>query len=158
MSMFESDYSWQLQFLPKVKQIVGPLLLGQAPFDLDRAECTDLLVLRAKDMRIGCRVRRSGYYERYPNEFTIRSRRDTGASTELEKIVNGWGDWLFYGHAPDLLHWLLVDLHAFRAQLIRNKDELKRGHKTNGDGTYFAWFDVGSFRPDPAICIAQSVL
>ena len=54
------DYDWQLRFLPTIRRLVGPLLLVAAPLDLDMAEATDLLVLRARDLRIGCRVRRLG--------------------------------------------------------------------------------------------------
>lgn len=158
MSEFKADYEWQMQFLPAIKRIVGPLLIEPAAFDLDANECTDLLVLRARDMRIGCRVRRAGYGERYPWQFTIRSRRDSGAKTELQKITDGWGDWLFYGHEPVDDHWFLIDLDAFRAQLIRHRDRIRMGQKPNGDGTHFTWFDVRTFHPaDPRLCIQLSV-
>ena len=122
------DYDWQLRFLPTIRRLVGPLLLVAAPLDLDMAEATDRLVLRARDLRIGCRVRRLGgrYAERYPWDFTIRSKRDTGATTELEKISNGWGDLLFYGHevsqqSNDIERWFLIDLASWRSHLMRQK-------------------------------------
>ncbi len=43
--------------------------------------------------------RRHGYAARYPHQFTIRAKLPTGAETELSKIVNGHGDWMFYGYA-----------------------------------------------------------
>ena len=49
---------WSDIFLPQIKKIVGPLLLEPASFELDASEATDLVVLKARDMRIGCRVRR----------------------------------------------------------------------------------------------------
>jgi hypothetical protein len=124
-------------------------------------EATDLLVLRARDMRIGCRMRRSGFAGRYPFDFTIRSRRDSGAETELSKITEGWGDWLFYGHAGDthgaIERWMLVDLHAWRAQMIRSDRKAgKPKHMPNGDGTYFAAFDIREFAAKPQILVASS--
>jgi hypothetical protein len=138
------------------------LLDGAAP-ELDRTEATDLIVLHARDMRIAARVRRYGYFERHGYEFTLRAKRNTGAKTELSKIVEGWGDWLFYGHADQaetiIAHWMIVDLHAFRAALIRraaNGARVLCGDKSNGDGTQFKWFDVRSFPSHPPILIAAN--
>jgi hypothetical protein len=108
-------------------------------------------------------VRRFGYADRYPFDITMRARRGSGAKTELSKIVEGFGDWFFYGHADqtetriDL--WWLIDLANFRAALIRssmNGERLSCGDKNNGDGTYFKWFDLRSFPRTPPILIASS--
>jgi hypothetical protein len=61
--------------------------------------CTHKGATIARDMRVAARVRRSGYAQRYPHQFTIRSRVASGAETELSRIVNGKGDWMFYGHS-----------------------------------------------------------
>lgn len=161
MSGFRADYEWQLKFLPAIRRLVGPLLLEPAPFELDAKEATDMLILRARDMRIGCRVRRAGYADRYPWEFTIRSQRDSGARTELEKITEGWGDWLFYGHAkhdelPEIARWFLIDLAALRAHLIRHRARVKPAKQSNNDGTHFVAFDLLKFPPQPPILIDSS--
>ena len=66
----------------------------------------------------------------YPNQFTIRSRVASCAETELSKIVNGNGDWMFYGPSnaaqTGVKHWWPIDLKAFRAGLIRH---VGNGHK-----------------------------
>jgi hypothetical protein len=162
MSGYSSDRQWSDLMIPQIKQIVGPFLLETSSFDVDAKQATDLIVFTARDMRIAARVRRPGYAERYPYEFTIRCKRDSGAETELSKIVNGWGDWLFYGHADAsnwIARWFLIDLHAFRAALIRcamNGASLKVTEKANGDGTYFKSFDLRSFPERPAILIGAS--
>jgi hypothetical protein len=163
MSAFRADFDWQMQFLPSIKAIVGPLLLRPAPLELDVAEATDMLVLHARDMRIACRVRRPGYADRYPWQFTLRSRRDNGIKTELQKVVEGWGDWLFYGHAAavdeqELARWFLIDLGSWRAHMILRVSRrlIGSGELPNGDGTHFVWFDLTSFPPDPPILIAAS--
>ncbi len=159
--MFRENFDWQMPYLEPIKRIIGPLLLIAADFDRDATEATDMLVLTARDMRIGCRVRRVGYADKYPWDFTIRSKYDSGAKTELAKITEGWGDWLFYGHAghderPVLARWFVINLAAWRAQMIRTRELGKPRHIPNGDGTYFVAFDVRAFAEQPPVCIASS--
>ena len=159
MPTYSIDRQWADLLIPQVKTIVGPHLLIDASAENDQREATDLIVLKARDMRIGARVRRPGYADKYRYEFTLRCQRDSGVETELSKIVNGWGDMLFYGHADNagkIWLWWLVDLHSFRAALIRDRQFLRSGKTPNGDGTYFAWFDIRSFPKQPPILAASS--
>jgi hypothetical protein len=160
MGAYPTDREWSDKMLPQIRRWVGPYLLEPAPLEFDCKEATDLMVLRARDMRIAARVRRSGYAEKYEFQFTLRWRRDSGAETELSKIVNGWGDWMFYGHADkdDMINlWWLIDLSSFRAALIRDRiSPLKYGTQANHDGTYFKWFDLRSFPSQPPILIGSS--
>lgn len=156
---YRDDRKWSDQFLDAIRYIVGPHLLMPSPLEVDTKEAADLIVLRARDMTVACRVRRHGYEDRYPWEFTIRSHRDSGARTELAKIVEGWGDWMLYAHASEvpgtLSKWFLIDLHEWRAELQRdawraaNNKPLRHGHSlrniSNGDGTHFVAFDVRRF-------------
>ena len=96
---YNFNRQWSDRFIPEIKAIVGAHLLSIAPDDQDMRHATDLMMLDAKDVRIAARVRRPGYASRYPYDFTIRSQVPSGAETELAKIVNGKGDWMFYGHA-----------------------------------------------------------
>ncbi|WP_306114209.1 MULTISPECIES: hypothetical protein [unclassified Roseovarius] len=161
MNHYSINRNWSDQFLPQIKRIVGSHLLETSPDPLDWHQATDLLMLDARDMRIAARVRRPGYATQYPHQFTIRSRVASGAETELSKIVNGKGDWLFYGHAnaaqTAIESWYLIDLRAFRAGLIRQgSDGLVWGNKTNADGTRFTWFDIRSFPEEPRLVVARS--
>lgn len=159
---YKLDRAWSDQFIPAIRQIVGPHLLVPSPLDVDCQQAADLIVLKARDMTIAARVRRFGYAERYPYEFTIRSKRDSGHKTELSKLMDGWGDWMFYGHASvsegKLDRWWLIDLHAWRQRLL--KQGYKKGwcdlviSKSNGDGTHFVAFDLRRF--SPSILIAGS--
>jgi hypothetical protein len=159
---YARDREWSDRYIPAISTIVGPRLLVPAPFEVDAKQATDLIVLRARDMTIAARVRRHGFADRYPYEFTIRSRRDNGTKTELSKIVDGWADWMFYGHAAregdGFDRWFLVDLHALRAAFIRDgmkaESEIKWEEKSNGDGTHFVALDLRSFRP--SILVASS--
>lgn len=115
-------------------------------------------------MRVAARVRDHRYAQTFANEFTLRSKRDNGATTELEKIQKGFGDWFFYGFGyEDSLKidpWYLIDLHAFRYHLGREgwkKDKtIKFEELKNGDGTFFKAFDVWSFPDEPPLLIACS--
>lgn len=165
---YQLDRAWSDKFLPAIKHIVGPYLLEPAPFELDARESTDLIVLRARDLRIAARVRRHGYAEKYRFEFTLRAQRDSGQVTELTKIVNGFGDWFFYAHADaseaTFALWWLIDLHAFRAHMIRDAyrsegNKVKWEKKSNGDGTHFFAFDIRSFPDDgvtPPLIVGSS--
>jgi hypothetical protein len=159
---WKGDKSWSDRFIPRIRQIVGPWLLVPSTLEVDRHEAADLVVLRGRDMTLACRVRRAGFLPAYRNQFTIRCHRDSGAKTELEKITEGWGDWMFYGHSnaaeSDFDLWWLLDLSAWRAHLIRDKGSIKRGKVSNGDGTSFAWFDISSFTGDPELVISASFI
>ncbi|MEM9150514.1 MAG: hypothetical protein AAGB19_08680 [Cyanobacteria bacterium P01_F01_bin.3] len=162
MNIYAHNRYWSDQFLPEIKRIVGTHLIREAPNELDWHQATDLMMLDAKDVRVAARVRRSGYADRYPHEFTIRSSTASGAPTELHKIVNGHGDWMFYGHADSSGHglssWWILDLAAFRAGLIRhthNGPQIRYGTKTNLDGTAFRWFDITSFPAEPPLVVAR---
>src|SRR6266436_1210910 len=139
---YREDRAKSDRYIPAIRQIVGPHLLVPAPLELDVQETTDLLVFRARDMRVATRIRFNA--ESWPYDFTIRARRDNGTKTELSKIVEGWGDWLFYGHAAGettIGLWWIIDLASFRAALIRRRQlHLRIVDKANGDGTYFKAF------------------
>ena len=158
---YTSDRVWSDRFIPEIKRIVGPYLLQVADLELDTKEATDLLVFKARDMRIAARIRDAGKYkQRYGNQFTIRLKRDNGATTELEKIQRGWGDWFFYGFGESDLtirQWFLIDLTVFRYHLITHGWEgCDWEDKPNGDGTYFRAFAVRSFPSQPALLVASS--
>ena len=162
MSGYQSDRAWSEPFIPEMRRLIGPHLLVPSSLEEDRLQATDLVILRGRDMTIACRIRRPGYAERFPDQFTIRSRRDNGTVTELDKIIDGWGDWLFYGHATgqgvQIAPWWVLNLDAFRSQLIRSKSRtaIRWDDIPNGDGTWLRWFQISSFLPHPPLVVAQS--
>jgi len=126
---WQKDKAWSDRFLPEIKRILGEHLIGEPPAEEDVLRNADLMVLRMEAVRIGCRVRTHSYLERYPNEFTIRSvRPKTGNKTELSKILEGWGDYFFYGFSDVaevyLAAWLLGDLKVFRLWFQRETANL----------------------------------
>ncbi len=129
MTVWEKDKRWSDIFLLEIKQILGSQLIGEPPVEEDQKRNTDLIVLKMDSVRIACRVRRFKYHNRYSDEITIRAGRPSGIKTELTKIIEGWGDYFFYGFADDseekLVAWRLCDLKVFR--LWFNRTIIKNG-------------------------------
>jgi hypothetical protein len=149
---YSTDREWSDQYIPEVKRLVGPHLLEPSPFVLDAERATDLIVLSARNLDIACRIRRPGYLPKFAGQFTIRSARDNGLKTELAKIIDGWGDWMFYAHAREgtlmFAGWWLLDLAVFRATCIRAPTAIRFTKQLNGDGTHFYAYRVDSFPPE----------
>ena len=132
MGDYSDDRKWSDRFLPAIKQIIGPLLLIESPNEVDCKQAADLITIQDQNVMIACRVRRSTYAKQYGREFTIRSHRDSGQTTELSKIIDGFGDWMFYGYAvddvtPRINPWVVLDLNVFRADLIRHVWHVRNG-------------------------------
>jgi len=134
--------AWSDKYLPEIKRHLGAYLISE-PKDIteDSTHNTDLVVLELKAVRIACRIRKDKYRERYGNQFTIRSGVPSRNKTELAKIVEGWGDYIFYGFADDfrLTQWFIGDLKAFRlwfnSEIIKRKGELPGTAQSNLDGS-----------------------
>lgn len=156
---YDTDRRWSDAFIPAIKKIVGPLLLEESSFEVDTQQAADLVVMNARDKTIACRIRRSGYANKYGHEFTIRAKRDTGTKTELEKIIDGFGDWMFYGHAAEdgmnVSRWMVISLPALRAAIIRKQATAIK--QSNADGTHFVAFDVREL-PDNCVIAASFVI
>lgn len=167
MSGYSSDRAYSDLFIPAIQRVVGPQMLVVSTDEEDRTQATDMTILKGKDLKIACRVRRRysptglDYLKNYGWQFTMRSKRDSGAETEVSKIVKGWGDWMFYGFAKadgsyEFDRWFLINLAHWRAQMMRRELRPTCGETPNGDGTYFTWFDIRSFAPTPRIWVAAS--
>ena len=151
MKKWEELKAWSDQYLPEIKRCIGEHLISEPnDFREDKDHNTDLIVLELKAIRIACRVRKDSYRERYGHEFTIRLQVPSGNKTELSKIVEGWGDYFFYGFADEsrLTQWFIGDLNAFRLwfsrELVKRKGELPGELRSNPDGSS----DFRAFRKD----------
>lgn len=158
---FAENFQWSQRFLPAVRGIVGPFLLHQASWTQDVKEASDLVVFECGAHRIAVRVRSYGWADRAPHEFTVRSRSQYGSKTELHKIEEGMGDWLFYGHAhqakTEFVRWMIVNLASFRAHLIRqHQHRIVPREFQNLDGSRFHVYDVRTFTGTPRILVAAS--
>lgn len=143
MNGWRDDKRWSDRFLPEIKRILGEHLIAEPPIEEDAERNTDLMVLRLDAVRVGCRVRKHQYLRDYGDEFTIRAGRPTGAKTELTKIIEGWGNYFFYGFSDAderaLARWFIGDLNALRIyinrQLVINQGQPPGKERSNADGS-----------------------
>lgn len=165
MSAWQKDKAWSDVCLQQIKQICGMHLIGEPPAEEDRERNTDLIVLRMDPVRIACRIRNHDeYYKKYGHQFTIRTARPSGNKTELAKIIEGWGDYLFYGFrdsSGQLTAWTLANLNSFRiwhmTRVVKDGGKLPGHENKNKDGSSnfraYSWqelpsgFQVASQRP-----------
>ena len=159
---WQDDKRWSDRFLHEIKGIIGQAFITEPPIEEDAERNTDLIVLKFDSIRIACRVRKNSYLGKYGNEFTIRAGRPSGIKTELTKIVEGWGDYLFYGFSDAeevyLAAWKIIDLNAFRLwfnrEIVKNKGGIPGYDKNNTDGSSnFLAYDT---RKCPEIIHSQS--
>jgi hypothetical protein len=156
MNGWQKDKAWSDRFLHEIKGILGQHLISEPPIEEDRERNTDLVVLRLDAVRVGCRVRKQDQI-RYADEFTIRVGRPSGIKTELTKIIEGWGDYFFYGFSDSeeklLDRWLLGSLNAFRVwhsrQLVERKGKppgfLKKNHDGSSSFCAYKWREIPGF-------------
>lgn len=86
---FSADFAWQQQYAETIQQIVGKHILEPSRWEADAKEATDFMILKARDLRIACRMRGPEYADAFPWDFTIRSSRISRHKSELEKIIEG---------------------------------------------------------------------
>lgn len=154
---WNGDKAWSDRFLPEIKRSLGEVLIGEATLDEDQQRNTDLIVLRMEAVRIACRIRRPGYWDEYASEFTIRADRPSGVKTELAKIIEGWGQYFFYGHSNDaetaLRGWGIGNLNAFRlwfnSYIVNTGGKIPGTLMPNRDGSSsfraFQWRTIPGF-------------
>jgi len=165
MSDWRTDKAAADRLVPNIKFILGHYLIDHAPVEEDQQRNTDLIVLTMQPLRVACRIRRFEYLSSYRDEFTIRSDRPSGAKTELAKIVEGWGDYLFYGFASPngdaLAFWFLGDLVVFRRWFSEALAALPAGaspgtlHHNRDKSSSFLAFQLKDLPPEFVIAWGQ---
>jgi hypothetical protein len=161
MSDWKVEKNWSDRFLPEIKMILGLYLIGEPPVEEDAERNTDLMVLKLDAVRIACRVRRNSYLKNYGHQFTIRYKTKNENKPEITKIMEGWGNYFFYGFAneagTELQKWFLGNLNAFRIYMNRRLALGKTAWnevRDNPDGSGLAAFNVLEI---PDFVIADSI-
>lgn len=88
----------------------------------DMKQNTDLVVTdhNGRTYGVACRTRSSEpYYEKYPNEITLRANTRFGNKTELQKIEEGLGDYMIYAfvEGSKVIAYTIIDLQELRTWL-----------------------------------------
>jgi len=146
MSDFNNDKKWSDRFIVEIKRILGEHLISEAPIEEDISHNTDLMVLKLDAIRVACRIRKYYYFTIYPNDITIRSKRPSGSETELSKIINGWGDYMFYGFSDEtesqLVSWKLISLDNLREWIIKNSHITSQEKQNKDNSSSFITIDT----------------
>jgi len=120
----------------------------------DTKQAADFIVGKSPPAKVAARVRNYEYWRNYKWDITVRSRSLFNKKTELDKILEGHGDYIFYGFlnpTGDVLHyWRLCDLNVFRWNIQHNDYASERPlfAKQNSDGTKLATYDVRKMKGD----------
>lgn len=108
------DKSWGEEYNKEIKCILGMVLFQNASVLEDVTFATDIKIGATS---IAVRMRRSRWLGK-SDEFTIRWKRPSGAKTECQKIMEGYGDFLFYGFESECGRhvglWKIIDLELLR--------------------------------------------
>jgi len=149
----------ELKHRPRIQEILKqafPRFIPQVTVDIatftqDTQQATDLII-NTPTCNIGCRVREYQAYTKYPDQFTIRSRVYKGGRTELDKILEGYGDYNFYAFenetGTDFIHWFIYSLDIFRQyHKVCQGQEFR-----NPDGSYFKAFKLTDFPASFLVC------
>jgi len=158
MSTWIEDKGWSDQFIPEIKMIIGCCLIVEDKEE-DMKRNGDLVMLKVNPVRVSCRVRRDRYCKKpYLNEFTMRGDRLSGTKSELTKVLEGWGDYNFYGFSSydesHLQYWTLMNLGIFREYVDKYGIERLGKQLKNVEGSSFWVFSMNNF-PDNFV-IARS--
>jgi len=143
MSDFAHQYAWQEQYINEVVRLIAPYLITVGRPEVDKNEAGDLELAFPRNGTVSVRLRKPDK-ARFVGDVTIRSRSANGGRTEISKIIDGFGDYFFYGHVSDegrIWFWHLLNLNAVRAAFQRHGNKLlKRPEVPNRDGTRFLVF------------------
>lgn len=116
-SRVNHDLRLERKFSPTLKAILGQQFIVQDPAE-DLVGGSDFVVWTLSAIRVAVRLRTNYYYRAYPNEFTIRWSRPSGAETEIHKIRKGQVDYLLYGFVDEaeskIISFFIGDLTIFR--------------------------------------------
>ena len=138
---YKENREWSDGFMSSVKSILGQTIISESTFEQDTEEAFDLITPNTK--KIACRVRDYYKNKQYIQEFTIRSQSEYLRKTEIHKILEGYGDWMFYGFVKEneVIYWSIINLGVFRSS---HKSAYYKEQK-NYDGTKFRAYLIGSF-------------
>ena len=142
---YKENREWSDGYMPSVKSILGQAMIKESTFKEDTELGFDLVTPSEKE--IACRVRDYEKYKYYINEFTIRSKSKYDKRTEIHKILDGCGDWFFYGFTKgdEVKYWSIINLDVFR----NNYENSNCKEMSNPcDGTKFISFKFLTFPPD----------
>jgi hypothetical protein len=179
MDAFKANRDFEVAAMPAVKRALQECadvvwgragektavtsLLDATP-QQDMQEATDLKlgrISRGTDkVDIAVRVRGHKYWRNttYREQFTIRRQTAHGARTEIHKVMEGFGTFMFYGFesaggTDRLIQFTVIDLDVFRGCVKQWPNPAVRWEDVpNWDYTRGAAFSFSSFPKNLVVC------
>lgn len=154
------------QFIPQVKKILLKCHKHFLDFEvaddhLDQTEATDLVAVRSR-CHIAVRIRDISYLEKeYHYDVTMRNHRPSGMPTEADKILSGFGDWMFYGwqNGTEIVAFVLLCLKSIRQSgLIEHKREIEEVIPNKDGSSDFITLGIPQLLDHKAIAASGNVL
>jgi len=157
MKTYLENRKWSDQYIPEMRRILSKYFWckeSEIHEDIERdlMENTDLILPNGQT--VACRVRKNEYLYSYRYQFTFRYSNPFGCKTEFEKMLDGYGDWLFYSFAENNTNKLsagfIGNLDAFRLWYFdvrpRSKPlEFKQNEGDNNGFVIFRYTEVPNF-------------
>ena len=145
---FRKDLIWSDTFKGQISETLTIVLASKilrfvtASDYKDKKEATDMepFVDMANNAgSVGVRMRRGDIKYR---DLTLRSWRISNVKTELEKVIEGWGRWYFYGWASGhrVGEWMVLCMDTLRKSGLLSRDRRIIKNRDNTSG-----FSVVSF-------------
>jgi len=147
---YKKDRAWADLLLPKIKRILLENLaniscIRTSSEEEDMKESADLIAefLDGSPEKVAVRSR-DILYKKY-KDITIRSKRETGAATEIDKIKGGQISYYFYHWiTPDSFEWVLLDV---KKMIEKDAFQYADPEITNKDGlTFFVPIKIKKLR------------
>ena len=117
------DFNYSARFVDHAMDILGRVLQrGRVATEReDLKQATDFVLMPFNGGAAALRVRRH-WARLYAGEITIRAHRPSGTETEVDKILEGHGDYMVYGWGiwngrDRMCSWAVIDLDRLRLRL-----------------------------------------
>lgn len=153
---YHHERKWSDKFLIPIARELGETFIVPAPAKEDMCQNTDLIVFKHRNHTYAARVRRH-QYSKFKDDFTIRCGALGEGKTEFDKIMDGFGDYMFYGISNEdedgFSCYSIIDLNVFRVHQEKIKGDLNE----NQDGTKFLAYKYDSF-PKELIVIQRECM
>lgn len=142
------NWQWAQQHEPAaltfVRDHVWRTCCRESTIKEDTSHATDYVIKAPGDLSVGMRIRRISN-TKMRRHFTLRKQVRSGATTELEKVENGYMDIYCYCWVNDIIggildEYIIVDMHEFRRSgLLAHPDGTRW---TNDKSAQFAWWEL----------------
>ena len=127
---FQINKDWSevfsLEILRYLEAFLYPYKFEKGTLEEDRHQCCDFKAV-GYELIIASRMRDYKFYQKFSNDITISTKPSLDGKSELYKIMEGYGDYYFYGFATldnlNILSWKIYDLNIFRSWAFKSARE-----------------------------------